>query len=148
MLSKVARNDVVRVTRTGEVGLVKGWADHEKIDENGTIVDVELSLGKTVQANGLALEFVADAKPKFSKAKSAWVLLAALIALSNGVWVGIDLTSRYGMTWWASFSLAVGSTMLVWKALYLLTIRPRKTSIRLPRKQVPHPSVGRPSVHK
>lgn len=82
MITKVARNDVVRLTRTGEVGLVKGWADHEKLAEHGTIIDVEIGRGQTIQANGDALEFVANAKRKINP-WAAWAIVLVSLGISG-----------------------------------------------------------------
>lgn len=91
MITKIGRNDVVRITRTGEVGTVKGWADHEQLDRNGTIIDVEVALGKTVQANGLALELVAFAKLQSSKT-ATWAVILVSMAVSS--WVGWTLADE------------------------------------------------------
>jgi hypothetical protein len=84
MITKIGRNDVVRIMRTGEVGTVKGWADHEQLDHNGTIIDVEVAQGKTVQANGLALELVALAKLQNSKL-AMWATILTALAITFAV---------------------------------------------------------------
>lgn len=143
MLSRIARNDVVRSIRTGEVGLVKGWADHENLDRYGTIVDVELAKGKTMQANGLALEFVADAKVgkgDTSKVKAVWTFIAALFSTLWGALSGWSLADGYGTPLVTSAFVGYTAMYFVWRFLWYLTIRPKKTRIRLPRKQVQHPS--------
>lgn len=129
---RVARGDVVRITRTGEVGTVKGWADHERLDQHGTILDVQVSAEKTVQANGRALEFVADAKLNMTKPKAVWVLLVLLLSLGEGAWVSIYLHNDYGVGPITSAALGVGAAMLWWRSMYILTIRPHKTKLTLP----------------
>lgn len=146
MITRVARNDVVRVVRTGEVGTVKGWADHENLDRNGTILDVEVATGKKIQANGLALEFVADAKIDLKGGKLAvwWVSFLFTGALS--VWVAWNFHTDHNIDW--LWTVMIG--WFAWSAwhnlLTLAFIKPRKTRVRLPKRQartVRHPSEGR-----
>lgn len=146
MITRIARNDVVRITRTGEVGTVKGWADHEDLERNGTILDVEVATGKRVQANGNALEFVADAKVDLRGGKLAawWVIF--LLTGTLAVWTAWGLHADHNVDW-------VWTVMIGWFAwsawhnlLTLVFIKPRKTRVRLPKRetrQVRHPSQGR-----
>lgn len=131
MISKVARNDVVRVIRTGEVGLVKGWVDHENLAKNGTIIDVATGGGRTIQANGNALEFVARAKPELTRGKRwAWGVIAVL-AVAAGVYKGWDLSSQLDVAESIFFGFA---TFFFWyyglKGMFLF---PRRTRVTLPK---------------
>jgi len=148
---RVARGDVVRITRTGEVGTVKGWVDHERLDQHGTILAIQVSTEKTVQANGRALEFIADAKPKLSKAKAVWVLVVLLWSLAEAAWIGYYLNADYGLSWWGSTALGIGAGGLFWRSMYLFTIRPHKTRITLPARKTTTARVqgkSRPNVNK
>lgn len=146
MITRIARNDVVRITRTGEVGTVKGWADHEDLDRNGTILDIEVARGKKIQANGNALEFVADAKIDLKGGKLAawWVIFLLTGALAT--WVGWNFHTAHHVDW--LWTVMIG--WFAWSAWHGLLVRfvikPRKTSVRLPKRQtrtVRHPSEGR-----
>ena len=77
MITRIGRNDVVRVRRTGEVGTIKGWADHEMLDQYGTILDVQVSTEKVIQVNGHALDLVAFAPLKAGKLATWAVILVA-----------------------------------------------------------------------
>lgn len=132
MITRVARNDVVRLVQTGEVGMVKGWADHENLAQHGTVVDVEVARGKCVQANGNGLEFVADARPELSRTKAVWVILAVLLSLASGSYTAWYLVHLYGLPVLGAMGLGVGEFMLMYRAAYVLTIRPRKTRLTLP----------------
>lgn len=143
MITRIARNDVVRVKRTGEVGTVKGWADHEDLDRNGTILDVEVSRGRSVQANGLALEFVANAKREYKGGRlAAWWVLWAVTGLWAG-WLAWTLNTENHTS--IAMTVFVGSvTWSFWFTLLRLwLIDPRKTRVRLPKRQTRqavHPS--------
>lgn len=129
MITKIARNDVVRLTRTGEVGVVKGWADHESLAANGTILDVEIGRGQTVQANGLALEFVADAKFKISQAV-AWPIIA--VAGSASAYIGYTLSDTVN----AVTAAVVGGLAYPGfdRLLVRIFVKPRKTRLTLPKQ--------------
>lgn len=136
MITRVARNDVVRVIKTGEVGLIKGWADHEKLAQNGTILDVELSIGRTIQVNGLALEFVASAKLK----NSLWAQwLVILVSMSLASYIGW-LVAQEGVR--VAIAVMLGSLVYpsLDRTLTSMFLR-KKTRISVPVKTVPHPSV-------
>lgn len=139
MITRVARNDVVRLTRTGEVGTVKGWADHERLAQHGTIIEIELSKDRAVQASGRELEFVADAKLNPSKGKAVWIFVAMLLAVMLGGMTGTHLVLTYGVTWYGAFGCGVGMMAITWRTLYLFTIRPRKTRVNLPAQYVTKP---------
>jgi hypothetical protein len=82
MITRIGRGDVVRITRTGEVGTVAGWADRDRLARRGTIIDVRVSNEKTIQANGRALELVALAKLQAS-ALATWSVVAVALALAG-----------------------------------------------------------------
>lgn len=134
MITRVARNDVVRVMRTGEVGLIKGWADHEDLDRHGTILDVAMGGGRTVQVNGHALEFVANAKTNLQGGKlGAWWALFILTGAA-AVLVALNLQSKHdiGFLWTA---LIGWFTWQTWLNMFTIAFfKPRKTRIRLPRR--------------
>lgn len=129
MITRIARNDVVRLTRTGEVGTVDGWADHNKV--NGTVIDVRLSADKVITAGTGALEFVADAKLNLTKTKAVWVSLAGLLCLADGAWTATYLGRDYGVPWWLGALLGLGVSAMAWKAVYLAA-RPRKARLTQP----------------
>lgn len=133
MITRIARNDVVRLTRTGEVGTVDGWADHNKV--GGTVIDVRLSTDNVVVTNAAALEFVADAKLNMSRTKAIWVVLAALLTLADGAWTTTYLHRDYGVPWYLGAILGVGVSMVAWKAVYLV-LRPRKARLTQPARTV------------
>lgn len=132
MITRVARNDVVRYIRTGEVGLVKGWADHERLAQNGTILDVAISAEKTIQGNGNAFEFVAHGKPVMSVIRTTWTLIALTLTGLLAAWIGFWLWHDHGVSLLGSVTLGIASWLMHWQAVYLLTLRPRRTRIALP----------------
>lgn len=138
MIAKVARNDVVRVLRTGEVGLIKGWVDHEDLTKNGTILDVAMGGGRTIQANGNALELVGRAKPTLTRGKRwVWTFIAVL-AVAAGVYKGWDLSHKLDVTESIFFGFA---TYFFWYyGLKGWLLYPRRTRITLPKVN----NAGRP----
>ncbi len=142
MITRIARNDIVRLTRTGEVGLVKGWADHENLDRHGTIVDVEIAQGKVVQANGLALEFVANAKRgknDYTLGQSVWVLVTLLASMAWGVYLGWLMNHQHHVPVITSVFVGFSAMYFAYNALWLYTIRPKKTRIRVPKMVTGYP---------
>lgn len=130
MITRIARDDVVRITRTGEVGTVKGWADHEQLDQHGTILDVEVARGKTIQANGNALELVANAKLKAHPLASLLVILAAAGVASL---MGYELVSR-GVGVWLAVSIGLMLYPAYDRVLTAMFLR-RKTRVTLPKRK-------------
>lgn len=134
MITRIARNDVVRVMRTGEVGTVKGWADHENLGPTtGTIIDVKVSRDRTVQATGPALELVANAKREYrGRRLAAWWTLFVLTGLFSG-WVAwninhenhtsIAVTTFFGLSAWSMWFTVLRAWLL----------DPRKVWVRSPR---------------
>jgi hypothetical protein len=143
MITRIGRDDVVRVVRTGEVGIVKGWADHEQLDRNGTIIDVQISTEKIIQVNGLALDLVAFAKLKNSKLA---MLATALVALAVTFAVTYKLALE-DVSGWLIFGIGLSFYVSADRTLTAMFLR-KRVRINLPRKQVPHPSAGRRSVNK
>lgn len=142
MLTKIARNDVVRLTASGEVGTVDGWADHNKI--NGTVLDVRFSTRDVRTLTGDKLEFVAHAKPPVTTTRTVMSLVMIVLSMAGGVWVGFSLNG-YGVP---VFSASVQGfiTAWLWLAMFGIWSRPRKTSVRQPVRRV---AQGRnPSVSK
>jgi len=146
MITRINIGDVVRLTRTGEVGTVRGLVDHTDLARHGTILDVQLSTEKVIQANGLALEFVAPAKLKASR----WALVAvfALSALVSGT-LGYYLADQGVPVW-----LAVLFGMLLYptfdRGYTQMFLRPRKQKVTLPPTRVgtAAPRQGREAVNK
>lgn len=132
MISKVARNDVVRVLRTGEVGLVKGWADHENLAANGTILDIAVGGGRTIQANGNALEFVARAKPTWTTAKRVWWTFATLFAMAYGSYFGW-IIAKHDVGIASSVFVGFSAHFFAYYALKAWTVYPRRTRVTLPK---------------
>lgn len=132
MITRVARNDVVRVLRTGEVGLIKGWVDHEDLTKNGTILDVSMGGGRTIQANGNALEFVARAKPVWTVAKRWYWAFVTLFTLVYGAYFGWSANDA-GMPLAASVFVGFSAHFFAYYALKAWTIYPRRTRITVPR---------------
>lgn len=132
MISKVARNDVVRVLRTGEVGLVKGWADHENLAANGTILDIAVGGGRTIQANGNALEFVARAKPTWTTAKRWFWAFLILVAMAYGSYVGWYIAQHeVGIA--SSAFTGFSAYFFAYYTLKAWFIYPRRTRVTLPK---------------
>lgn len=130
MLTRVARNDVVRSVHTGEVGTVDGWADHARI--NGTIVDVRFS-NTDIRPCGVAnLEFVASAKPKMTGPRSFIVLAVFAATLAAGTLTSYDLTAYYGLPWYTATVLGMGEILLLWQVVYVAWLRPTKTRMTQP----------------
>lgn len=146
MITKVARNDVVRVIRTGEVGLIKGWADHENLAANGTILDVAMGGGRTIQANGNALELVGRAKPVVTRGKRwVWAMIVAT-ALAAGVYKGWDLSHKLDTTESIFFGF---TTWFFWYyGLKGWLLYPRRTRVTLPKAKPVGTKTGYPHVSK
>lgn len=129
MISKVGRGDVVRITRTGEVGTVKGWADHERLDQHGTIIDVQVSTEKTVQVNGLALDLVALAPLKASKL-AIWTTVLLALALASALsWQ----MQREGLDPWLVGAIGCSLYVTFDKALSAIFLR-RRVKVTVPKK--------------
>lgn len=139
MITRIARNDVVRITQTNEVGLVKGWADHEKLAKNGTIIDIEIGRGQTIQANGNALEYVARAKPEWNTAKRWYWAFVTLLTMAYGAYFGW-LIADHGVDVIGSVFAGFSAHFFAYYALKGLTIYRRRTRINLP-KLSSHPHV-------
>ena len=131
MITRVARNDVVRIVRSGEVGLVKGWADHERLAQNGTILDIEVAQGKTVQANGNALEFVARAKPVWTRGKRWYWGVVTLLTMVYGSYFGWLLANQ-GVGVMAAVFSGFSAYFFAYYGLKAWTVYPRRTRITLP----------------
>lgn len=142
MLTKIARGDVVRLIRTGEVGTVRGWADHDAID--GTVIDVRVSTEKVVNGNANAFEFVAHARPVMTTARTVATIVMLVLAMAGGAWVGFGLNG-YGVPVFSASAQGF-ITAWLWLVLFGIYSRPRKTSVRQPTRKV---AQGRnPSVSK
>jgi len=143
-VSRVARGDVVRLIRTGQVGVIRGWADHERLAQNGTILDVDLGGGQTVQANGRALDFVADAYRRVPVWR-VWVGL--ILSAAGGGVITFDQQVNHGNPIWMAAGIGWLFVQALYGAWHSMLIRPRKTRITLPAKVVVRPGtrgVGRP----
>lgn len=144
MISRVARDDVVRLRKNGEVGLVKGWADHEKL-ANGTIVDVDMGGGRTVQGDGYAFDYVARAKPVWSTAKRVYWTIVTWVTMAYGAYFGW-LIAGHGVGVAGSVFAGFSAHFFAYYALKGLTIYRRRTRINLPKlpaRQARPPQVSR-----
>lgn len=146
MITRIGRDDVVRVLSTGEVGTVKGWADHELLAQHGTIIDVQVSKEKTIQVNGRGLELVAYAKLRPSRL-AGWsvVLVAAALATYSAYRLRQDGTDLF-------VTVCVGIMMYsgLDRILTGLFLR-KRTRVNLPADYVTVPgqkAKGRPRVDK
>lgn len=156
MIYKVARNDVVRLIRTGEIGTVKGWADHEHFDANGTILQVQVSTEKVVQGNAKAFEFVAYAKPKKTTGRKVYGWVSLVLSVLFGVYIGWALVNEYGAP--VSLGASLGfANLLAWLVALGYLVRPRRTRLKLPTSNKSYDEViiggptrlgkGRPSTY-
>lgn len=134
MITRIARGDVVRITKTGEVGTVSGIADHDDVAKNGTLIDVKVSTAKSVTANGRELEFVANAKIENKRAAVVFVIVLTLVATSM---YGYVLASSGVEIWFSVLTSLILCPALdrIYSAMFL---HPRKTTVSLP-KQVANP---------
>lgn len=144
MISRVARNDVVRLRKNGEVGLVKGWADHEKL-ANGTIIDVDMGGGRTIQGDGNAFDYVARAKPVWSTVKRVYWGIATWVTMAWGAYFGWRIAS-HGVDVTGSAFAGFSAHFFAYYSLKGMTIYSRRTRITLPKpvpRQVRPPQVSR-----
>lgn len=131
MITRVGRNDVVRHTATGEVGLVKGWADHEKLAQNGTILDVDMGRGRTIQGNGNAFEFVARAKPTWTRAKRWFWGFATLVTMAYGSYFGWQAAQK-GLDTVSSVFVGFSAHFFAYYSVKVWTVYPKRVRITLP----------------
>lgn len=134
MITRVARNDVVRVLRTGEVGLIKGWADHEQLAKHGTVLDISMGGGRTVQANGNALEFVARAKIEWSRPLRAWQLFLLVTTMAYGSWVGYGLVDDYDVSITTGVFVGYMAQFFSYFTMKAWTMYPKRTRVTLPKR--------------
>lgn len=124
---RVAKNDVVRIKRTGEVGTVEGWAEHARLKSAAINVKVSAQDSRTLTVG--ELEFVADAKPVMTKVKSWATLVLLALALVGGGWVGWSLWTEFDMAWYGSAAIGMFTFMGWFRAFHLTFLRPRKTKV-------------------
>jgi len=128
MLRKAARNDVVRLTESGEVGTVRGWADHATI--NGTVLDIQFSRTDVRTLGAEKLEFVASAKAAQTTARKVWGWLSLILSAAGGSWIGWNLRG-YGVP--IDIAVIQGFiTAWLWLVMFGLWSRPRKTRMTQP----------------
>lgn len=136
MITRIARGDVVRVNKTGEVGTVAGIADHDGIEKKGTLIDVKVSGEKTIVANGNELDFVANAP--LNKDKKARLIFVVLLSIAVSSMTGLALANAGVAVWFAGSvgAMVYPSMDRMYTTMFL---RPRKTSVRRPKQTVANP---------
>jgi hypothetical protein len=84
---KIAVGDVVRVKKDGVVGTVVGFANHAAMGGYQVAVAVGHGRDRTVPAGDL--EFVAHGKPTPGNIKAVAIILALMLSVGVGVWLGV-----------------------------------------------------------
>lgn len=130
MITRIARGDVVRLIRTGEVGTVVGIVEHDELETRGTLLDVQVAKEKKVTANGNALEFVAHAKLKSHPAALAFVVLLTIAVTSLIGWALV----REGTGVWFAVSISVMLYPTIDRTYAAIFLR-RRIKVRLPKNR-------------
>lgn len=124
---RVAKNDVVRVRATGEVGTVADWLLRR--EAGGNRVTVVLSRDSVRHFRPSDLEFVADAKPNMTTARAVWALVLFAAALALGVDAGYRLAQIDGVSVLVATALGFFVASGLSTFFQALFIKPRKTSV-------------------